>query len=203
MDCSPPGSPVHGILQARILGWVVISFPRGSSRPRDQTQVSRIVCVFSFNQRDRDFRWSSGKDSASNATGAGSIPGERPKMPHATWSDQKNKTKKGSRFTTHEIHISGPIKLDWLEATPIHYLGFTWLPCFGSRAETWGRDSRRHSPPTPSSAHQVQPAPRLLTCLMAHHGLLAGVPQHVQQHGDGPPVLHLAQAVGQLMLEQG
>ena len=31
MDCSPPGSSVHGILQARILEWVVISFSRGSS----------------------------------------------------------------------------------------------------------------------------------------------------------------------------
>ena len=39
MDCSPPGSSVHGILQARILEWVVISFSRVSSCPRDQTQV--------------------------------------------------------------------------------------------------------------------------------------------------------------------
>ena len=43
MDCSPPGSSIHGILQARILEWVAISFSRGSSRPRDQTQVSRIA----------------------------------------------------------------------------------------------------------------------------------------------------------------
>ena len=42
VDCSPPGSTVHGILQARILEWVAISFSRGSSRPRDRTQVSRI-----------------------------------------------------------------------------------------------------------------------------------------------------------------
>ena len=40
IDCSPPGSSVHGILQARILDWVAISFSRGSSQPRDQTQVS-------------------------------------------------------------------------------------------------------------------------------------------------------------------
>ena len=40
MDCSPPGFFVHGILQARILEWVAISFSRGSSWPRDQTQVS-------------------------------------------------------------------------------------------------------------------------------------------------------------------
>ena len=40
MDCSLPGSSVHGILQARILEWVAISFSRGSSRPRDRTWVS-------------------------------------------------------------------------------------------------------------------------------------------------------------------
>ena len=45
MDCSPPGSYVHGILQARILEWVAISFSRESSRPRDRTQVSRIAGI--------------------------------------------------------------------------------------------------------------------------------------------------------------
>ena len=43
MGCSLPSSSVHGILQARILEWVAISFSRVSSRPRDQTPVSRIV----------------------------------------------------------------------------------------------------------------------------------------------------------------
>ena len=43
MDCSLPGSSVHGILQARILEWVAISFSRGSSRPRDRTQFPSIV----------------------------------------------------------------------------------------------------------------------------------------------------------------
>ena len=42
MDCSLPGSSIRGILQARILEWVAISFSRGSSQPRDWTQVSRI-----------------------------------------------------------------------------------------------------------------------------------------------------------------
>ena len=46
VDCSPPGSSVHGILQARILEWVAISFSRGSSRPRDRTQVSCIAGRF-------------------------------------------------------------------------------------------------------------------------------------------------------------
>jgi len=40
MDCSPPGSSVHGILQTRILEWVAISSSRGSSWPRDRTCVS-------------------------------------------------------------------------------------------------------------------------------------------------------------------
>ena len=43
MDCSLPGSSVHGIFQARILEWAAISFSRGSSWPRDRTQVSRII----------------------------------------------------------------------------------------------------------------------------------------------------------------
>ena len=43
MDCSPPGSSVHGILQAKILEWVAISFSRRSLQPRDRTQVSCIA----------------------------------------------------------------------------------------------------------------------------------------------------------------
>ena len=43
MDCSPPGSPVHGIFQARILEWIAISSSRGSSWPRDQTCVSCLL----------------------------------------------------------------------------------------------------------------------------------------------------------------
>ena len=43
MDCSPPGSSVQWISQARILKWVAISFSRGSSWPRNQTCVSCIV----------------------------------------------------------------------------------------------------------------------------------------------------------------
>ena len=41
-DCSPPGSSVHGISQARIPERVAISFAKGSCRPRDRTSVSCI-----------------------------------------------------------------------------------------------------------------------------------------------------------------
>ena len=43
MDCSPPGSSIHGVSQARILEWVANPFSRGSFRPRDRTQVSGVA----------------------------------------------------------------------------------------------------------------------------------------------------------------
>ena len=45
MDCSPPGSSVHGTLQARILECVAMPSSRESSWPRDQTCVSYIPCI--------------------------------------------------------------------------------------------------------------------------------------------------------------
>ena len=61
MDCSLPGSSVHGIVQARILEWVAISFSRRSSRLRDWTQVFP--------------GGSDGKESSCNVGDPGSIPG--------------------------------------------------------------------------------------------------------------------------------
>ena len=46
MDHGPPGSSFHGVLQAKILGWVSILFSRVSSQPMDQTWVSRIADRF-------------------------------------------------------------------------------------------------------------------------------------------------------------
>ena len=45
MDCSLPGSSVHEILQARVLEWVSLPFSRGSSQPRDQTEVFYVSCI--------------------------------------------------------------------------------------------------------------------------------------------------------------
>ena len=45
MDCSPPGSSVHGILQERILELVAMHFSRGSSQPRDKTHVYGVSCT--------------------------------------------------------------------------------------------------------------------------------------------------------------
>ena len=46
MDYSPPGSSVHGILQARILKWIAVPFFGGSSQASDRTQVSHIAGGF-------------------------------------------------------------------------------------------------------------------------------------------------------------
>ena len=46
MDCSPAGSSVHGILQARILEWIAMSHSRVSSQPRDQSCISYMSCVY-------------------------------------------------------------------------------------------------------------------------------------------------------------
>ena len=43
MDCGPLGSSVHGIFQARILEWMAMPSSRGSSQPRDQTQISLLA----------------------------------------------------------------------------------------------------------------------------------------------------------------
>ena len=44
-DCSLPGSPVHGIFQAKILEWVAISYCRRSSQPRGRTHVTYVSCI--------------------------------------------------------------------------------------------------------------------------------------------------------------
>ena len=64
MDCSPPGSSVHGILQARILEWVATPSSRGFSQPRDRTRIScidkrvlnRLIRVSGLIETPRSFR---------------------------------------------------------------------------------------------------------------------------------------------------
>ena len=46
VDCSLPGSSIHGILQAKILEWLAMPSSRGSSQPRDQTQLSHTAGGF-------------------------------------------------------------------------------------------------------------------------------------------------------------
>ena len=77
-DCSPPGSSIHGILQARILEWVPISFSRGSSRPRDWTRVSHTA--------DRLFTiWATGKPYSLQTGRQRKLP-----QPHLQWEVEAN-----------------------------------------------------------------------------------------------------------------
>ena len=57
MDCSPPGSSVHGILQTRILEWVAISSSRGSSQRRDQTRASCLAGRFFTTESPGKLLW--------------------------------------------------------------------------------------------------------------------------------------------------
>ena len=58
MDYSLPGNPIHGVLQARILEWVAISFSRGSSQPRDRTWISHIAGKLLTIEPDQREAWS-------------------------------------------------------------------------------------------------------------------------------------------------
>ena len=100
--CSLPVSSVHEILQARILEWVAVPFSRGSSRPRDQTQVSCVVGRFItyFMQHSKmNCSWLNVKHKAigtslgnqwlrfraPNAGGPGSIPGQGTRLTCCSW----------------------------------------------------------------------------------------------------------------------
>ena len=65
MDCNLPGSPVHWILQARILEWVAISFSRVSSQPRNWTQVS---CIANWATREAHENWDLSEKITLNST---------------------------------------------------------------------------------------------------------------------------------------
>ena len=56
MDCSPPGSSVHGIFQAGILERVAISYSRGSSQPRDRTQALLLSYLGSLRESQRSVK---------------------------------------------------------------------------------------------------------------------------------------------------
>ena len=93
MDCSPPGSFAHGILQARILEWIAISSSRGSSWPWDQTQSPALQADFLLSECGSMKEVSRMKLRGTslavqwlrlyNAGSWGSIPGRGAKTPHA------------------------------------------------------------------------------------------------------------------------
>ena len=78
VDCSPPGSPVHGILQVRILYWLAMSSSRGSSWPRDQTPHGSYyyICPYAVIRASQlALMLKNPPASAGDARDTGSIPG--------------------------------------------------------------------------------------------------------------------------------
>ena len=77
MDCSPPGSSVHGILQARMLEWVAIPSSRGSSWLRDWTLISYISCTDSeVKLLSRVWLWSHGSQEPTRFLCLWNFPGK-------------------------------------------------------------------------------------------------------------------------------
>ena len=92
VDCSPSGSSVHGLLQARILEWAAIRFSRGSSRPRDGTRVF-------WGLPDSGM-----EPCGSPALQADSLPSEPPGKPVSYT---------GAELTPRVALVSGVRELDW------------------------------------------------------------------------------------------
>ena len=114
MECGPPGSSVHGILQVRILEWVAISFSRGSFLPRDWTFVSCIAGGFFI-------AWAIGETPAGGYTlrqtrlisTRNSIKNEKNKNTSSLqWPDgpgltHKNESKQSYVSTASSTHLGG------------------------------------------------------------------------------------------------
>ena len=127
MDCSLPGSSIHGIFQARVLEWVAISFSRRSSRPRDRTQVSCIAgrcftvwatreALHVQKQQAKEAFHSGGRmaamqemDCAMQLVKLGSIPGKKKLNLLHTSQEKKIRVKRRNYKTTERKHARTPI----------------------------------------------------------------------------------------------
>ena len=119
--CDPMDSTVHGILQAKIMDWVAFPFPRGSSQPRDRTQVSRIEGGFfmSWATGEAQEYWSGlripspadlpdpGIELGSLALHVDSLPTELLGKPNAIYISTKKKERKEIvRYKSNKISIN-------------------------------------------------------------------------------------------------
>ena len=110
MDCSSPGSPVHGIFQAGILEWVAIPFSRGSSQPRDRIWVVFIVGRF-FTV------WATGKILGQSVVINAKMLG------HPQWIDAP----KLQRSKVQKVKLLGEIPMDGQLPKGLLFAGFLLL----------------------------------------------------------------------------
>ena len=131
---SMPGSSVHGILQARILEWVAISFSRGTSQLRDQTQVSRIAA--------RHFTlW---------ATGAAQGRGTRDQIANIRWITEKAREFQKNIYFCYDKPRKAMTNLDSiLESrdillTKVHIIKAMVFPVLVYGCESWTINKAEH-----------------------------------------------------------
>ena len=101
MDCSLPGSSLHGIFQIKSLEWVTIFFSRVYSQPRDRTRVPCLAGgFFTIEPQDRTVVGSSQMLGlfASSAGDMGSTPSQGTKIQHGKTNKQKSKNNKDNLF---------------------------------------------------------------------------------------------------------
>ena len=130
--CNPMDYIVHGILQARILEWVAIPFSRGSSQPRDCTQVSRITGRFFTSWATREThacnKWTSKYSSwTSKGDGNSSVSSVAQSCP--TLCDPMNRSTPGLPVH-HQLPESTQTHVHWVSDTiqPSHPLSFPSPP---------------------------------------------------------------------------
>ena len=130
MECSPLGSSVHGNYQARILEWVAIPFSRGSSLPRDGTQVAHIAGGFFviWATREAQENWSGwpilslgdlpdpGIELGSPALQVDSLPAELPGKPVQVLSDE------GMNLKSYPQQPPGSVLHAWTTVTLFWFL---------------------------------------------------------------------------------
>ena len=107
IDCSPPGSPVPGIFQARTMEWVVIAFSRGSSPAKDGTWVSCLA--------GRYFSCSKLLSQPCRVCKTGSS------SPFSRWGNWRSKRFAKGQMPLQEVDL-GPL------TTPLSPLQFSWRP---------------------------------------------------------------------------
>ena len=121
LNCSPPGSSAHGILQARILEWAAFSFSRRSSPPRDWTQVSCTAGRF-FTAEPPGKPYIAGTSTltlSSPVVGQPRLPQtHRQADPHSLWSLNRPRNRASGRFVTSAPACQGkaashPTKMPW------------------------------------------------------------------------------------------
>ena len=148
VDCSLPGSSIHGILQARILEWVTISFSRGSSRPRDQTRVSHIG--------GRRFNLWASREAKVTTNPGGRCCYSQP--PFHWWGNQHRKKlsnlAKDIQLETLTPEVMLPTFPDLLPISQLHEASH--YPCL---TRCWSGEARR-GPDRCGHAHDKVPSPR-------------------------------------------